>query len=143
MKYLMKLESLAPQDFDDNRVMAESLVVGQMYRYRDREACFIGNNGAGLFSLLFLVFNNDIDYSLKYYKFIEWASWCRFTSLDINLKDYIIRNNLVGITLNSFNKEKFQSGPSGSSLDMIRSFNNSLLEDEDILMCIDMEKYKL
>ena len=131
------------------------LIPGNMYFSEETNTlvCYIGNNGKS-YPLTFLIFGNGNDI---YYLFIEWAKWLNFKPLNITLKDYIIDNDLVNITLLSFKinlkytgynypvyKRSFSSGPNykGTSIKMIKELEKRLLEDEDIQYHKELEKSK-
>lgn len=146
MKYIKKYETLTEEEiinvFGSDSVGIDELIPGYMYydNHLKQDICFIVNNGTE-WPLTCLLFRDD----KEYFDFIEWAEWMKFKPLNITLKDYIIKNNIVGKTIKSFMKPKFSSGPAkkSKSIKTIKSITNMLLSDDDITVYLDAEKYKL
>ena len=131
MKYLKTFEVVMSSD---------NLIPGHMYKHENIDVCFVGNNGTG-YPLTCLLFYTDT-YN-EYFDFIEWIERLNFKNLNKTLKEYIIENEIVNKTLESFEAHEFSSGPSGTSLKMIKKMMNELLNDEEILLHKDAKTYNL
>lgn len=118
-----------------------NLTPGEMYIEDETICCYIGNNNMPKYNLVFLLFNDN--YAKENYYFIEWANWLKFTPLNIEIKEYIIQNNLVLKTMKSLEKHNFSGTPTGISLKLVKEFNDSLLDNIDISMFININKFNI
>ena len=118
-----------------------NLTPGEMYIEDEIICCYIGNNDMPKYNLVFLLFNDS--YEKENYYFIEWINWLKFTPLNIEIKDYIIKNNLVLKTMKSLEKHEFSGTPTGISLKLVKEFNDSLLDNIDISMFININKFNI
>ena len=129
------------ENTDDNMVGYPNLIPGQMYMEDGTICCYIGNNNMSKYNLVFLLFHYDK--TIDNYFFIEWVNWLKFTPLNIDIKDYIIKNNVVLKTIESIKMHEFSGKENGNSLNLIKNIYNSLLDDIDISMFININKFNI
>lgn len=121
------------------------LIPYQMYRDTSRMddpvVCYVGNNGT-TYPLLCLLFQKN---HRGNYHFIDWIEWVKkgFKPMNIDIKDYIINNDIVSKTLKDIDKKDFSSGPSGIDKKLIKDLKKYLLSDDRIKIIHDVEKYNL
>jgi len=123
-------------------ITSDKLISGQMYMCHtvteDTPICFVGNIGIML-PLLFIVFNEDRIIHLK------WLSSLKFDPLNITIKEYIIKNNIVNKTLEFIGISTWLS--TRAEMKLFVELESKLLNDEDIMRHKDLElnaeKYNL
>ena len=130
------------ENTDDNMVGYPNLIPGQMYIQDETICCYIGDNKNSKYNLVFLLFHDNRN-TKDFYYLIEWTNWLKFTPLNINIKDYIIKNNLVLKTMKSLKKHEFSGIPNGISLKLIKKIYDSLSDNIDVSMFINLDKFNI
>ena len=120
------------------------LVPYQMYMFymSNYPVCYIGNNGSD-FPRLCLLFRDGFH---KCYEFIDWIDGIESSfdnSMNINVVDYIVKNNVLDKVLYAIDKRDFASGPAGTDRKLINNFKKYLLSENRIEMLVDAKKYNL
>jgi hypothetical protein len=119
------------------------LIPGQMYSCDDIVFCYVGNTGRETFNNLCLLLNST-DKQGRFY-LIEWCDWFYPKTIRLykDIKEYIIEKNLVEKTINSLIKISFSEIPTTKVRKMAYNLRDRLINDPDIKMRIDAEKYNL
>jgi len=107
----------------------------QMYMW---DLCYIGYDKQEKdYPYIFFQFNS--------YTFTNWNKFGIRTSNKSNmeLKEYIIINNIVSETLNAMENPKFSSGGSNYGVELITNILQKLKKDKEIKIAIETEKYNL
>jgi hypothetical protein len=149
MIYLKTYENLAASlipvriSSDGPNTYSIDLIPGEVYSYGDTDFCYVGNTGRDPFNNLCLLLNNTDRQGRLY--FIEWNSWFYSEAIRLHkdIKEYIIEKNLVEKTIKSLMKVSFSEIPTTKVRKMAYNLRDRLINDPDIKMIIDANKYNL
>lgn len=118
------------------------LIPGNMYHDKNSniDVCFIGHNSKHEFPCLCLLLR---DYNAPEFRFIEWVEWMETNlskiPLNMNLKEYIIKNEVVWKTIKSFDNPHFASGGCYQSKKKIKELKEMLLKDQELMELMNKE----
>lgn len=102
--------------------------------------CYIGDNGGYEYPNLCIIFYENKDF----YNFIEWNNWFKYVKeSNLNIKDYILENNILEKVMFSINERNFSSGPTENSFKLIDEFRDYLMSFDDLKMMVDANTYNL
>ena len=132
MKHLKEFENL------------NNMIPGMMYitNNTNKTIGYINNNRGKMFPLTTIVFKQEDEMFDNIY-LTEFTILSFLIPLNISIKDYIIKNNIITETLNLLKYYKHYNKLSIESKNLCYEFYENLLEDEDIQLIVNTNKYNL